>query len=249
MRNVIVTGAAGGIGQAICRLLQQSEYRVIGLDRARQEESNAWERIQFDIEDLKDQASAGEFSDRMGDLLHGELTALINNAAVQVLKPVEKLQPSDWMQSLDVNLLAPFWLVQMLLPFLRKSKGSVVNIASIHAQLTKSGFTAYSTTKGALVALTRALALELAPDVRVNAILPAATDTAMLRNGFNGNQQALKDLGSYHPLGRIAHPEEVAALALFLVGSQSSFLTGEAIRVDGGIGAVLHDPGARSVTH
>jgi NAD(P)-dependent dehydrogenase (short-subunit alcohol dehydrogenase family) len=118
----------------------------------------------------------------------------------------------------------------------------VVNVASIHAEVTKAGFAAYSTTKGALVALTRALALELAPAVRVNAILPAATDTAMLRAGFAGNQDGFAALDACHPLGRIARPDEIAALAAFLGSSQSGFLTGEAIRVDGGIGAVLHDP-------
>ena len=138
--------------------------------------------------------------------------------------------------------MAPFWLTQKFLPFLKANNGSVINIASIHATVTKQKFTAYATSKGALVSMTRALVIELAPDVRVNAIIPAATDTPMLRAGFGDDLEGLNVLGEYHPLRRIARAEEVAQVALFLVSAQASFMTGAAINVDGGIGACLHDP-------
>jgi len=246
MKNVVVTGAAGGIGRAICLKFLQKGFRVIGIDRAPVTVDSDYEVLQFDLSRLNDAAASKDLAGSLGSMLDGKLSALINNAAVQVVKPVESLQSEDWMLSLGVNLLAPFGLVQMFLSQLREARGSVVNIGSIHAELTKDGFTAYSTSKGALVALTRALALELAPEVRVNAVMPAATDTDMLRKGFTGNEQALDVLGAYHPLGRIARAEEVASLAWFLSSEDSSFITGEAIRVDGGIGAVLHDPGNRS---
>jgi NAD(P)-dependent dehydrogenase (short-subunit alcohol dehydrogenase family) len=118
-----------------------------------------------------------------------------------------------------------------------------VNIASIHATVTKPEFALYATSKGALIALTRSLAIELAPDVRVNAVIPAATDTPMLRDGFGDNVDGLPVLGDYHPLGRIAQPEEVAQVALFLAAPQASFVTGAMVNVDGGIGVCLHDPG------
>jgi NAD(P)-dependent dehydrogenase (short-subunit alcohol dehydrogenase family) len=202
-----------------------------------------YEVLHFDISRLRTAgANSEKFYQRAEKLCEGRLDALVNNAAVQIVKPVSEITPEDWDITLDTNLLAPFWLVQRFLPMLRKAKGSVVNISSIHATLTKKEFTAYSTSKGALVSLTRALALELAPDVRVNAVLPAATDTLMLREGFKEDLEGLYRLGEFHPLGRIAQPEEIAHVVLFLAGPQSGFMTGNAINVDGGIGGCLHDP-------
>jgi NAD(P)-dependent dehydrogenase (short-subunit alcohol dehydrogenase family) len=129
-----------------------------------------------------------------------------------------------------------------MLPQLRTVRGCVINIASIHTSLTKREFTLYASSKGAMDAMTRSLALELAPDVRVNSVVPAATDTQMLRDGFNQNMEGMKGLGSCHPIGRIAKAEEVAQAVLFLASEKASFITGESLRVDGGIGACLHDP-------
>jgi NAD(P)-dependent dehydrogenase (short-subunit alcohol dehydrogenase family) len=242
MKTVIVTGAAGGIGSATCRAFQQAGYRVIGVDRRESSHWTDWEIVSFDIGCLSDTAAAEAFVTDMHQRLDGRLDALVNNAAVQVVKPFEALTIDDWNDSLQVNLLAPFWLVQKFVPLLRAASGSVINISSVHAEATKAHFAAYSTTKGALVSLTRALALELAPAVRVNAILPAATDTPMLRAGFDGREETLQDVADCHPMGRIARPEEIAALTLFLASAECRFMTGEALRVDGGIGGLLHDP-------
>jgi NAD(P)-dependent dehydrogenase (short-subunit alcohol dehydrogenase family) len=248
MKTAIVTGAAGGIGAATCTALSQSGYRVFGIDRAPIGPDVECEPLEFDIALLATPAGDA-FVQKLKVMVGGRVAVLVNNAAVQIVKPFEALTVADWHQSLQVNLLAPFWLIQQLTPELRAGRGSVVNIASIHAEVTKAHFAAYSTTKGALVALTRALALELAPAVRVNAILPAATDTAMLRAGFAGNEDGFAALDACHPLGRIARPDEIASLAVFLGSSQSGFLTGEAIRIDGGIGAVLHDPASDTAAH
>ncbi len=136
----------------------------------------------------------------------------------------------DWQITFNTNVFAPFMLIQRLLPMLRLTKGSVINIASIHALLTKAEFTLYSTSKGALLTMTRALALELAPDVRVNAVLPGATDTPMLRDGFKNNLKGLEVLGNYQPLKRIALPQEIAEIVLFLASPKASFITGAGIK-------------------
>lgn len=117
-----------------------------------------------------------------------------------------------------------------------------MNIASVHSTVTKPGFVSYSTSKAALVGLTRSLAIDLGSRVRVNAICPAATATPMLLAGFDGHPEALKELANVHPLERIAKPEEVAQVALFLASPQASFITGASILVDGGISGRLHDP-------
>ena len=139
-------------------------------------------------------------------------------------------------------MIAPFLLIQGLLPELKKAKGSVVNIASVHSISTKPGFVCYATSKTALVGLTKAMAVDLGPDVRINAICPGATATAMLLSGFEGKGQEFKQLSKMHPLERIAQPTEIADVALFLLSQQASFITGASLSVDGGIGVRLHDP-------
>jgi NAD(P)-dependent dehydrogenase (short-subunit alcohol dehydrogenase family) len=170
------------------------------------------------------------------------LSVLVNNAAVQILGRTEAVSVQDWEVTLRTNLVAPFMLAQALLPELERARGSVVNIASIHAVATKPGFVAYATSKAALVGLTRALAVDLGPRVRVNAVNPAATATPMLLAGFAGRERDLETLGRMHPLERIADPDEVARTALFLASDAASFITGSTLHIDGGIGARLHDP-------
>ncbi|MCP4156977.1 MAG: SDR family oxidoreductase [bacterium] len=243
MPNAVITGAAGGIGKALCDVFHAEGYRVIGIDKQEINESLPYRMKRFDISHIqRNPEETEEFYKEVEVLLGGKLDVLINNAAVQVVKGIEEIEPGDWQETLDTNLLAPFWLIRHFLPHLRKVKGSVVNIASIHALLTKAKFSTYAVSKGALLTMTRALAVELAPDIRVNAIIPAATDTPMLRAGFKGNMEKMNELGECHPLGRIARPEEVAQTALFLAANQASFITGASIHVDGGIGSVLHDP-------
>ena len=244
MSTVLVTGAAGGIGKAICQIFLEGGYSVIGVD-CRKTAILPYEILHFDISRLSHtDATCESFCRRVEEFAEGHLDVLVNNAAVQIVKPIQEISADDWDVTLATNLLAPFWLVQRFLPILLAAKGSVVNIASIHATVTKPGFTVYATSKGALVALTRSLAIELAPDIRVNAVLPAATDTTMLRAGFGDNLKGLKTLGSYHPLARISQPEEIAQVALFLASPRTSFMTGAAVNVDGGISACLHDPDA-----
>ncbi|CAE7938183.1 unnamed protein product [Symbiodinium sp. KB8] len=144
---------------------------------------------------------------------------------------------------MTTNLSACFSLVQVFLDDLKATKGSVVNVSSIHCNLTKPGFVAYATSKGALVSLTRALAVELGPTgIRVNAVLPAATATPMLVDGFKDNPEGYAQLEKFHPAGRIADPREVAEFIAFLGSDKSKFVNGSALQIDGGIGARLHDP-------
>lgn len=243
MNSVLITGAGGGIGSVLCQSYVEAGYHVIGIDR-REIDSPQFEFIQYDIATIHTEPTGFErfrkaVMERVGD---DPLTTIVNNAAIQIVKPAEKLTWEDWQTTFDTNLFAPFFIIQAFLPELREHQGAVVNIASIHAHLTKREFAAYATSKGALLSMTRALALDLSPEVRVNAIIPAATDTPMLRAGFDGNMEAFDMLGQYHPLGRVASPTEVADVALFLSANGSSFITGSAIWVDGGIGGVLSDP-------
>ena len=242
MKSVIVTGARGGIGRVVCEHFHNANYNVIGVDKERIRNAQ-YSTVQFDITNIMNiPEDAERFYKSIEDISDGSVCAIINNAAIQIIKPFSEINITDWLKTFEINLFAPFFLVQRFMRTLEQNRGSVVNISSIHSRLTKKNFSEYSTSKAALVGMTRALALDLAPSIRVNSIIPAATDTPMLRDGFIDNPELFDELATYHPLKRIAKPIEVADVALFLCEDRSSFITGSSIWVDGGIGGVLSDP-------
>ena len=242
-KSAVITGAAGGIGIVLCRELRSAGYFVIATDE-REGPVDADCFVRSDLARFSsDPAHRREVLDAMrAALTDGGLSVLVNNAAVQVVAPAEALTDAQWRRTLDVNVVAPFLLTQALLGELERGRGSVVNIGSIHAALTKSGFACYATSKAAIVGMTRALAVELGGRVRVNAVCPAAIGTPMLTSGFDGNPAALGALAEAHPAQRIGSPEEVARCVLFLADPANKFLTGSIVGLDGGIGARLHDP-------
>lgn len=245
-KTVLITGAAGGIGQALVGEFHKAGYEVIAADRVTRPGHFSYDHyLQIDLASLvEDEDYAKNTFIHIRELLGGRgLNALVNNAAVQILGGVDSLTRGDWRQTLDVNLIAPFLVTQALLHELEGAKGSVVNISSIHAKLTKKNFVAYATSKAALSAMTKALAVDLGPRVRVNAIEPAAVETGMLKASFEGKPELYRQLEACHPQGRVGQPEEVARLALAIVESGMNFLQGACIGIDGGIANRLFDPG------
>ncbi len=241
----IITGAAGGIGRALVCAFQDAGYHVIAIDRAgAPADLDCATYFQADLTDLvTDVSKAQELLVVIRESLAGHgLSVLINNAAVQILRDVGSLSRADWRDTLNVNLLAPFFLSQALLPELESARGCVLNIGSIHARLSKRRFAAYATSKAALGALTRAMALDLGGRVRVLNLEPAAIATEMLVEGFAGDPDGLARLAAHHPTGSIGTPDELARLALVLAQTESPFLTGSSIGFDGGIAGCLHDP-------
>ena len=241
-KTALVTGVARGIGRAVCEGLVASGYRVFGIDKELVS-GREYKVFQIDLTQVARQGKGCNDLDELTQAVGNTLHVLVHNAALQVVKPVDQVTPEDWTKTLETNLLAPFQLTMHFLPQLRQARGSVIHMGSIHTRLTKKNFALYATSKVALDGLTRSLALDLAPEVRINAIHPAATDTEMLREGFGEDLEELNKLASYHPLGRIADPDEVARAVLFLAEKESSFMTGESIHLNGGIGCRLHDPG------
>lgn len=243
-KTALITGASGGIGQSLCSVFRNDGYKVIALD-CTEKLVDADFFVAADLNKIcNDNNYCLEIVDQIQTLLTVSqgLDALINNAAIQIIKPMVQIRIDDWNQTLNVNLIAPFLLTQKLFLFLEKAGGSVVNISSIHAQLTKPEFICYATSKTALVGLTKSMAVELGSRVRINAICPAAVSTPMLLAGFDGKGEAYKVLSSMHPVGRIAEPAEVARLALFLASKDAQFINGASLELDGGIGSRLHDP-------
>lgn len=243
MKTALITGALGGIGAALCQEFQRAGYFVIGTDK-REGECASGAFLQLDVRDLyrSEEARVRTVADVRRHVGEHGLTVLVNNAASQVLNRTDDITVADWDETLQTNLIAPFLLAQALLVDLEKAKGSVVNIASIHSVATKPGFVCYATSKAALVGMTRAMAVDLGPRVRVNAINPAATATPMLLAGFEGKSAEFDELAKKHPLERIAQPWEVAKTAIFLASPDAAFITGACLHIDGGIGGRLHDP-------
>lgn len=244
----VITGSSGGIGSALVDAFLSDNYSVVGIDTNDSgRNSVGFLEINADLfeftknENYREQILnqiENHLSERLDDFV------LINNAAVQILNPVSKLNWSDWDKTLAVNTMAPFFLVQGFFDQLIKANGHIINISSIHSKLTKENFSCYAASKSALEALTRSLALELsAKGVSVNAIAPAAIATQMLKDGFAESPEKLKELESYHPAGMIGSPEELAAFVKSVTEQKGGFLTGSVLEFNGGIASRLHDPG------
>jgi glucose 1-dehydrogenase len=246
-RSVMITGAAGGIGRATVHLFANKGWRVIGVDRSPFGED-------FPVNGVFIQTEISE-PDSMDKISHQvqsftpSLNALVNNAAVQVAKPLIETTVEEWDMVIANNLRPAFLLSKLAYPlFLIAGGGAIINVSSVHAVQTSANIAAYATSKGGLLALTRATAIEFAKDnIRVNAILPGAVDTPMLRAGlYRGHisgediNTRLDNLARKTVNGRVGRPEEIAQAIYFLADdSQSSFMTGQAMIVDGGATARL----------
>lgn len=238
---VLITGAAGGIGYATAQGFHHEGWTVIGLDYQASDGLNLEPIDQYMQVDLADADAVGKaIASLQSSLPH--LHSVVNNAAYQVCKSVVDTTIAEWDQVMAVNVRAAFLLVQGLYPLLKRARGSIVNVSSVHAMATSANIAAYAASKGALLALTRALAIEFAPEVRVNALLPGAVNTPMLQSGLqrghlSGENIAdlLDDLGGKTIMGRVGQPKEIADAVMFLAdGDRSSFMTGQSLVVDGG---------------
>jgi glucose 1-dehydrogenase len=232
-RVAVVTGVAGGIGRACAVAFMEAGWDVAGIDKVERPAGlpGRW----YEQLDLGVRSASERLRDFFNEL--GQIDALVNNAALQISKPIDETSDAEWAAVLGVNAAAPFVAIREATRYLRVSKGAVVNVASVHALATAPGVAAYAASKGALVSLTRAAALELGPSgVRVNAVLPGAVDAPMLTD----DAETRARLAARTPLGRIGRPEEIASTVLFLADNErSSFVTGQTLVADGGVLARL----------
>lgn len=239
MKAAIVTGASGAIGAAICKALTAAGYHVVGTDLVPGAPSAVFVKADLQAVGRDTKARAAAVAALRKAIGKHKLQVLVNNAATQRLATTQGVTQDDWDATFSVNLSAPFFLVQAFAKDLASNGGSVVNLASIHAQSTKPSFVAYATSKAALVGLTRALAVDLGSKVRVNAVAPAAIDTPMLRAGLD--KASLARLHGHHPARAVGDPADVAQVVLWLA-TGPAFLTGSIVGLDGAIASRLHDP-------
>jgi NAD(P)-dependent dehydrogenase (short-subunit alcohol dehydrogenase family) len=248
-RVALITGGASGIGAAAVRLFAAEGAAVAVLDRdgdaaARLVESlgDGAARALVMAADVTDRAAVEEATARAAATF-GRIDVVYNNAGVPVgFGPVADLTAADWNLSLAVNVTGTLYCTQAALPHLRSAGGgSIVNQSSVAALVGIPGLAAYSASKGAVVALTRTLAAELAPEgIRVNVICAGTVDTPMARpllvaRGRGDVELGAKLTAERYPIGRIGTPEEIARAALFLASDESSFVTGAVLTADGGM--------------
>jgi len=244
-RTALITGAAGGIGAAVARLFAAEGAAVALLDlpgTAGPDVAAALQRAGapalFTPADVADEAQVAAAVAAAADQFGG-LHIVINAAAVNAPGRVETLAAADWDRLMAVNVRGCFLTIKHSVPRLRRAGGGVViSLSSVSAFIGADGYAAYHTSKGAVLSLTRALALELAADgIRVNALCPGWVDTPFSDSAINRAPDpaaARQAAAASHALGRMARPEEVAQATLFLASDAASFITGEALFVDGG---------------
>ena len=240
-RAAIVTGAGTGIGAAVSRELAGEGVAValVGrradpLERVADEIVNRGGSAIVVTADLSETASAPRIVEA-AQRAFGRLDILVNNAAVLTTRPFEAVPVEELDEHIATNLRAPFLLTQAALGALRRSgAGSVVNISSTAATTVRREQSVYGMTKAALEYLTRSLAAELAPQVRVNAIAPGPTNTPILSMWCGTTEEAWEWLAPQTPLGRIAAPEEIAWWVARLCDPRGAYATGAVIAVDGG---------------
>ncbi|MCO4812151.1 MAG: SDR family oxidoreductase [Gammaproteobacteria bacterium] len=244
MSVVLVTGASSGIGAAIAIAFAENGWDVMaaGRDEGRLEEvADVSERIVTWTGDLAESEDCEELiRDTIDEF--GEIDCLINNAGIIIRGAVGDTSDDDWRQTMTINLDVPFFLSRAALPYLLRSEGSIVNIASDWGLRGGERAVAYCASKGGLVLLTKAMARDHAREgLRVNAVCPGDVDTPMLAAEAKAEgldiEDYMEEASEAVPSGRVAEPEEVASLALFLASDAAAHINGTTIAIDGGGGA------------
>ena len=237
---VLITGATGGIGSSICEKFKKDGWTVIGT--AKEEDCNS-EYIDIYIHaDITKEKSIKNLVDKI-EINYPKISCLINNAGAQICKPIWEMEESEWDYVFNCNLKSIYLFVKNTLELLKDNDSVIINIGSVHSINTSDEIAAYSTSKAAIVGLTKNLAIELSKfNIRVNCISPGAVDTKMLRSGLQRGhvgkgtpEELVINLGKTHLLGKVGQPIEIANLVKFVADNENGkFINGSNILIDGG---------------
>jgi len=241
-KTVVITGAAKGIGAACAKLFYEAGANVALLDIAHDNDAVSGQRKLFITCDVSSGTQVNDAIEEINNYF-GTVDILVNNAGIQRYGTVTETSADDWDLVMNVNLKSLFLCAKYSIPFmLQKNKGVIINIASVQAFVSQQKVAAYTTAKTAILGLTRSIAVDYSPKIRCVAVCPGTIDTPMLRASFALSPdpaEVMQECIDMHPVKRIGTPDEVAELVLFLCDDKASFITGEAIRIDGGLGITI----------
>ena len=245
---VIVTGAASGIGAAIVRLFVEAGAKVVAVDTSTDLTSRVntlagghHDRVRAIVGDVSREETARSYTRAAIDEF-GRIDVMINNAGVAVVKPIADHTPEEWDRVMDVNVKSIYWSARHVIPVMKAAGGGLfLNTGSISSVVGIAGQGAYAPSKGAVVQLSRQMAVDYAPfGIRVNAVCPGTVDTPLLRKAADDSGDPagfIEGLERDHPIGRIASADEIAEFFLFLSSDRARFFTGAVLMIDGGFSA------------
>jgi NAD(P)-dependent dehydrogenase (short-subunit alcohol dehydrogenase family) len=245
-RVAVITGSASGIGRASAREFAREGAQVVVADTnlaGAQETVGQIEAAGGVALAVKTDVAAAESVEALvAQTLHsfGRINVLFNNAAIQVNKTVEDTTVEEWNREIAINLGGVFLCAKFFIPHLRDTKGCIINMASVNGFFVEPMCAGYCATKGAIIALTKAMAIDHGKDgIRVNCICPGYIDAGLAWEYFEvqpNPAEARAAAGKLHALGRIGKPEEVGRVAVFLASDDASFMTGSSVVINGGFG-------------
>jgi len=241
-KRVLVTGGSRGIGFGTAKAFIEAGARVAINGRTIESVGAAIERLGNDDRLVAAPGDIGtvagcEMTVQTAIDAFGGLDIVVNSAGVGAGRPIEDCDEQMWDDHVDVNLKGTFFVCRAAIPELRKSKGNIINIASDAGLIGVPGITVYCGSKGGVVNMTKAMALEIAPDVRANCVCPGYVDTDMIRLSVKRKpdpEAAWQKMIDYAPLKRITTPAEIAAGIMYLASDEARFVTGTALAIDGG---------------
>jgi len=248
-KTVLVTGAAAGIGAGIAERFSEAGYSVAAFDIDGAGAIRMAERLRTNAPAVAIQGDVSIEENARGAVAKtirelGSLDVLVNNAGIEVSGSVSDLAPSAWDRQIAVNLRGAYLMSKYAIEQMRGRGGAIIHISSVHAFVSWQGIAAYDATKAGLLGLTRAMALDHGPEkIRVNSICPGYIDTPLMEKWLASvpdREETMRQVLSYHPLGRIGTPRDVAEAALFLASDAASFVSGAFLVVDGAMSVAGH---------